>query len=125
MPVAAPPARSEGSAMLIQQVLLFFWLGASHAIAFSIAGMLFESGHPWIGASVFVGVPAWRLYRRFREPKGYYLLGYLGEVGGDRWERGGWISRQRNRSQFALCLASEIFVIAFLGFMTVFHPPGA
>lgn len=109
--------------MLIQQALLFFWLGVSHAFVFGVAGALFEAGHPWFGAILFVGAPAWRLYRRFREPKGYYLLGYLGELGSDRWERSGWISRQRNPNRFALCLATEIFVIAFIGYMVIFHPP--
>jgi len=106
----------------MRQVALTAWLFLSHGFVFAIGGAALEARNYWLAAGFLVAVPTWRVYRRFREPRGYYLLGYGSAAGGDFHYSGGWISRKSSPARFALSLASEIFVIGFLGLSVLLNP---
>jgi hypothetical protein len=106
----------------MQQVVLMAWLFLSHGFVFALGGWALEERIFWLAAVLFIGVPAWRLYRRFREPRGYYLLGYGSAAGGDRHQSGGWISRKRDPNRFQFSFACEIFVILYFPFVAYLGP---
>jgi hypothetical protein len=100
--------------------MLMAWLFLSHGLTVALGGLALESRSHWLAAALLCGVPAWRVYRRFRSARGYYVLGHGSDAGGDPWYRGGWVSHGAQRAHFTLCLALELFVIGFLT-LSVLH----
>ncbi len=94
----------------------FFWLVLSHGMLISFGGALLEAGHPGWGLLFLLGTPALRIGLRFRRNKGYYLIGYVGEVGGEMATPSGVITLKSAPRRFKLMLGLELALVAFLWF---------
>ena len=90
------------------------WMGSIYAIMFSIGGLLVENGNILWSMVFFILFPLVRIARRFQEGKGYYVIGYMGQVGGDMRRPGGLISRKKRPAEFQFYLFIEILIIVFL-----------
>lgn len=98
--------------MLISFVLKFFWLAATHALCITIGFVTYQE-NPFVGFVFILVIPAYRLFRRIVFDKGYYILGYEGEVGGDRPYLSRRIQLKNNPVTFKLLFAIEIVIILF------------
>lgn len=89
------------------------WQILSYGVVFTVGSvLLLEVGSLWWSLAILVGVPLWRLYRRFQPGKGYYLIGRtrsVGEPGG----KSGLVTRDDDPIRFKLLLLAEIGVLIF------------
>lgn len=109
-----------GARTVIVQII---WLLFSYGVVFAVGGVLLqELGSLW-GLALLVGFPAWRLYRRLRQGKGYYLVGYQGQVGGDLPTKSGLVTRRDDPVRFQILVLAEIGVLVFLA-VSIFVLPG-
>lgn len=96
-------------------IALLVWLCLSHGLLIGVGAALWEANAPVAGLLFLLVLPAARIFWRFRG-KGYYLIGYIGEVGGDRPGYSGWVHRRHEPIRFRLCLLMELAVVGFLWF---------
>ena len=98
----------------MQFIVLIAWLCISNAVLMIPAVVLLEYGqYLWAGLLV-IGLPAARIARRFRGPRGYYVLGYNDGVGGDINRSARWINRHERPQWFTLLVAIEIIIVVIL-----------
>ncbi len=90
------------------------WIGSSYALMFSIGGLLLENGNILWSMIFLILFPVLRIARRFKEGKGYYIIGYMGQVGGDMRRPGGLIGRKNRPAEFQFYLFIEILIVVFL-----------
>jgi len=86
----------------------------SYGATFAIAAALFDAGNVVWGALLFFLFPVMRMSLRFRPGKGYYMIGYIGRVGGEMRTPSGMVTRQRDPIRFKILLFLEIATVAFL-----------
>ena len=92
----------------------FIWLLMSHGMLIAIGGALLEAGNTGWGLLFLLGTPALRIALRFRPGKGYYLIGYIGDVGGEMPTPSGVITHKRAPVRFRIMLGLELALIVFL-----------
>ncbi|MEZ4525487.1 MAG: hypothetical protein R2941_06150 [Desulfobacterales bacterium] len=90
------------------------WLCFSYGLMFAIGGLLLENGNIFWSMVFLILFPLVRIARRFQEGKGYYIIGYMGEVGGDMRRSGGLIGRKNRPAEFQFYLFIEILTAVFL-----------
>lgn len=104
-------------------IVQIIWLLFSYGIVFAVGSALLSEMGSLSGLALIVGLPALRIYRRFRATGGYDLVGYQGEVGGDLPTRSGLVTRAGDPIRFRLLLVAEIAVLGFW-VVSVFVLPG-
>lgn len=93
---------------MIAQII---WLFVSYGFLFGIGAALADTGNV-AGTAIVGGAIALRLALRFGRC-GYYLIGYVGEVGGDRPGYSGWVSKSQSPWRFKMLFAIELLVLTF------------
>ena len=93
-------------------IFQIIWQILSYGVVFAVGGvLLMETGTLW-GLALLIGVPVWRLYRRFQPGKGYYLIGKIRSIG-DPGTKSGLVTRDDDPIRFNLLLVAEIAVLVF------------
>jgi hypothetical protein len=90
------------------------WLLASHGLLIGIGASLVDAGYALPGWLLMAGSPAARIARRFLPGKGYYLIGYVGEVGGSPSTPSGGITRRSAPLRFGVLLTLEVAIVVFI-----------
>ncbi|MEO0803874.1 MAG: hypothetical protein AAFY57_16585 [Cyanobacteria bacterium J06642_2] len=93
---------------MIPQII---WLFISYGFLFGIGTALVDAGNV-AGTAIVGGAIALRLALRFGH-RGYCLIGYEGEVGGDRPGYSEWVSKSQSPWRFKMLFGLELLVIAF------------
>lgn len=87
------------------------WLCTSYGLIYAVGAALVEgAGLSW-GLLLVVTLPAVRVHRRFQPGKGYYLVGYQGQVGGDRPTKSGLVTRSDDPVRFKLLVTAEVVIV--------------
>ena len=92
----------------------FIWLCVSYGLVFAIAAALLEAGHVALAVALAVIVPVLRISHRWRKGEGYYRIGYIGRVGGDRRTPSGPIRRADSPQLFQFMMVVELVIVALL-----------
>lgn len=99
-----------------------FWLFFIYALVGGVAGALLEAGNTPVAVVVMIGVPAFRIWRRFRLRKGYYLMSFLGQPDSLR-DASFRVTPQVHRSLFLVMVGIELAIATFVLLGVLVHAP--
>ncbi len=92
----------------------FVWLSFSYGVVFSFGVVILDQGQFIWAFALFVLFPVLRILNRFRNGKGYYIIGYIGEVGGELPIPSSYVTRYTTPLRFKFYLIIEVLIIGFL-----------